>query len=377
MKWGGRKPSSPSPSSKPSFMSSFSWLFKFKQMRLISSEPKPVKPKKLNSSPSHGRFYGENDENFWRLSFTKDKENHHEEHNKTEDEEGILKPTSVLHGFEDELKLERLNAKKNGTRKQGKDKDKVKERKVPNETKVSMEMMEECNNDNIREKELGFLRRRYDRKVQSVLQEQLSKLEKASEETTEKDVMQFESSPRTICTPRTHFRRSDREAFEKKLSEELKANINKQKLSSVNVSREIHRRKPKHGSKVKVHSPRLASKVEICKIKAIEDMKKARMMKMKNEEEIVVEEKTSLDHSFAVVKCSMDPQRDFRDSMIEMIMEKKINKAEEMEELLACYLTLNSSEYHDLIIKVFKQVWLYMSQASMYAKSNKQCCCYD
>ncbi|KAJ0082898.1 hypothetical protein Patl1_10432 [Pistacia atlantica] len=60
--------------------------------------------------------------------------------------------------------------------------------------------------------------------------------------------------------------------------------------------------------------------------------------------------------SFAVVKTSFDPQKDFRDSMNEMIMEKKISQPEELEELLACYLTLNSDEYHDLIIKVFRQV---------------------
>ncbi|KAJ3680939.1 hypothetical protein LUZ60_015428 [Juncus effusus] len=60
---------------------------------------------------------------------------------------------------------------------------------------------------------------------------------------------------------------------------------------------------------------------------------------------------------FAVVKSSSDPQKDFKDSMVEMIMENKICKSKDLEELLACYLSLNSAEYHDVIVKVFEQIW--------------------
>lgn len=65
---------------------------------------------------------------------------------------------------------------------------------------------------------------------------------------------------------------------------------------------------------------------------------------------------------FAVIKCSFNPQQDFRDSMIEMILERGIRKPEELEELLACYLTLNSDEYHDIIIEVFRQLWFEMNR---------------
>ncbi|KAF8007678.1 hypothetical protein BT93_K1620 [Corymbia citriodora subsp. variegata] len=65
----------------------------------------------------------------------------------------------------------------------------------------------------------------------------------------------------------------------------------------------------------------------------------------------------SVSDSFAVMKASVDPQRDFRDSMMEMIAENDIRTSKDLEELLACYLSLNSDEYHDLIIKVFKQIW--------------------
>lgn len=61
--------------------------------------------------------------------------------------------------------------------------------------------------------------------------------------------------------------------------------------------------------------------------------------------------------SFAVVKSSEDPQRDFRESMVEMIVENNICASTELEDLLACYLSLNSDRYHDLIIRVFKQIW--------------------
>ncbi|KAI3437478.1 Transcription repressor (Ovate family protein) [Psidium guajava] len=65
----------------------------------------------------------------------------------------------------------------------------------------------------------------------------------------------------------------------------------------------------------------------------------------------------SVSDSFAVMKSSLDPQRDFRDSMVEMIVENDIRASKDLEELLACYLSLNSDEYHDLIVNVFRQIW--------------------
>ncbi|EEF28078.1 transcription repressor OFP2 [Ricinus communis] len=65
----------------------------------------------------------------------------------------------------------------------------------------------------------------------------------------------------------------------------------------------------------------------------------------------------SLSDSLAIVKSSCDPQKDFRESMLEMIVENNIRASKDLEDLLACYLSLNSDEYHDLIIKVFKQIW--------------------
>ncbi|WMV45320.1 hypothetical protein MTR67_038705 [Solanum verrucosum] len=61
--------------------------------------------------------------------------------------------------------------------------------------------------------------------------------------------------------------------------------------------------------------------------------------------------------SYAVVKSSKDPHRDFKESMVEMIVKNNIKTSKDLEELLACYLSLNSDHYHNLIIKVFKQIW--------------------
>ncbi|XAR60810.1 hypothetical protein NMG60_11034329 [Bertholletia excelsa] len=66
--------------------------------------------------------------------------------------------------------------------------------------------------------------------------------------------------------------------------------------------------------------------------------------------------------SFAIVKSSFDPQRDFKDSMVEMIVENNIRASKDLEELLACYLSLNSDEYHSLIVKAFEQIWYDMAQ---------------
>ncbi|VFQ71147.1 unnamed protein product [Cuscuta campestris] len=73
--------------------------------------------------------------------------------------------------------------------------------------------------------------------------------------------------------------------------------------------------------------------------------------------------KSGVPESFAVVKSSKDPKRDFRESMVEMIVENNIKGSKELENLLACYLSMNSNEYHDLIIEVFKQIWFDIGNA--------------
>ncbi|KAM7505857.1 hypothetical protein LguiB_004761 [Lonicera macranthoides] len=107
------------------------------------------------------------------------------------------------------------------------------------------------------------------------------------------------------------------------------------------------------------------------KTNAIEDMKKVKMKKVTKEREVEYERGFN---SFAIVKSSVDPQQDFRDSMVEMITEKGIRGAGELEDLLACYLTLNSDEYHHLIIQVFREVWLELSKFVYQELQFENCC---
>lgn len=66
-----------------------------------------------------------------------------------------------------------------------------------------------------------------------------------------------------------------------------------------------------------------------------------------------------------MVKSSVDPRRDFRESMVEMIVENNIRTSKDLEDLLACYLQLNSDEYHEMIIKVFKQIWFDLANVKL------------
>ncbi|KAG4982304.1 hypothetical protein JHK87_027053 [Glycine soja] len=58
-----------------------------------------------------------------------------------------------------------------------------------------------------------------------------------------------------------------------------------------------------------------------------------------------------------------------------LLNDEKVSK--EMDDLLACYLTLNAYEYHDLIIKVFWQVWSDMRQGGLGNKLNMQWSYYE
>lgn len=85
--------------------------------------------------------------------------------------------------------------------------------------------------------------------------------------------------------------------------------------------------------------------------------------------------KQSFSGSFAVVKASFDPEKDFRESMMEMIVENKIKDSKDLEELLACYLSLNSGEYHGHIIEAFQHIWfnIYSHSSIKHFAKNKTC----
>ncbi|XP_010244298.1 PREDICTED: transcription repressor OFP7-like [Nelumbo nucifera] len=68
--------------------------------------------------------------------------------------------------------------------------------------------------------------------------------------------------------------------------------------------------------------------------------------------------------SFAVVKKSEDPYQDFKNSMLEMIVEKHMFEAKDLEQLLQCFLSLNSRQHHDVIVDAFSEIW-----ESLFCKS--------
>ncbi|CAM8992742.1 unnamed protein product [Rhodiola kirilowii] len=61
--------------------------------------------------------------------------------------------------------------------------------------------------------------------------------------------------------------------------------------------------------------------------------------------------------SLAVVKRSEDPYGDFKKSMMEMILEKEMFDAAELQQLLECFLSLNSKRYYPTIVGAFSEVW--------------------
>ncbi|KAL3326492.1 hypothetical protein AABB24_037251 [Solanum stoloniferum] len=124
-----------------------------------------------------------------------------------------------------------------------------------------------------------------------------------------------------------------------KFDEEEKQRIVKQE-------QRIVRRVSTNGVKLRTNSPRITTNSK----------------KIQGSRKSVSSKRTSVTESFAVMKSSRNPQKDFRESMVEMIVENNIRTSKDLEELLACYLSLNSDEYHDLIIKVFKQIWFDITE---------------
>ncbi|KAL5202411.1 hypothetical protein ABZP36_013363 [Zizania latifolia] len=61
--------------------------------------------------------------------------------------------------------------------------------------------------------------------------------------------------------------------------------------------------------------------------------------------------------SMAVVKRSHNPYADFRSSMVEMVVERRICGADAMSDLLVSYLSLNSRRHHPAILAAFEDVW--------------------
>ncbi|KAL0363500.1 UNVERIFIED_CONTAM: Transcription repressor OFP5 [Sesamum calycinum] len=136
---------------------------------------------------------------------------------------------------------------------------------------------------------------------------------------------------------------------EDKKCKEMKLKTESQRKSAY-VRRELHSRKIKQ-TRGKACLPKTEGRIGV-----LEDLKRARIKVQRKTAKVQVAEGATIFDSFAVVKSSFNPQQDFRDSMVEMIRAKRIRRPEELQELLACYLTLNHDGHHELIIKVFQEL---------------------
>ena len=61
--------------------------------------------------------------------------------------------------------------------------------------------------------------------------------------------------------------------------------------------------------------------------------------------------------SVAVEKDSDDPYLDFRQSMLQMILEKELYSKDDLKELLNCFLQLNAPSHHEIIVRAFTEIW--------------------
>ncbi|KAL8211354.1 hypothetical protein R6Q57_005791 [Mikania cordata] len=66
-------------------------------------------------------------------------------------------------------------------------------------------------------------------------------------------------------------------------------------------------------------------------------------------------------NSLAVEKDSSDPYVDFKESMLQMIMEEEIYEKDDLRELLNCFLQLNLPYYHPIILRAFTEIWNTLS----------------
>nr|APX43961.1 OVATE-like protein [Vaccinium corymbosum] len=72
--------------------------------------------------------------------------------------------------------------------------------------------------------------------------------------------------------------------------------------------------------------------------------------------------------SYAVVKKSEDPKEDFKRSMMEMVVEKQMFEERELEQLLECFLSLNSRQHHGVIVEAFTEIWEALFSTSTVKK---------
>lgn len=111
------------------------------------------------------------------------------------------------------------------------------------------------------------------------------------------------------------------------------------------------------GGKSKARTPRKASPTKKTAANSSDKRRSPRRKSEKRESLMPADIDGKVGESVAVVKSSEDPYNDFRDSMLEMILEKQIFKPIDLEKLLQCFLSLNSRQHHGVIVEAFTEIW--------------------
>ncbi|XP_074583635.1 uncharacterized protein LOC141839718 [Curcuma longa] len=69
------------------------------------------------------------------------------------------------------------------------------------------------------------------------------------------------------------------------------------------------------------------------------------------------EEGRAAQESVAVVKETSEPYLEFKESMVQMIVEKEMYGWDDLNDLLHRFLSLNSPRHHHLILRAFADLW--------------------
>ncbi|XP_042380594.1 transcription repressor OFP8-like [Zingiber officinale] len=69
------------------------------------------------------------------------------------------------------------------------------------------------------------------------------------------------------------------------------------------------------------------------------------------------EEGRAAQESVAVVKETSEPYHEFKESMVQMIVEKEMYGWDDLNDLLHRFLSLNSPRHHHLILRAFADLW--------------------
>ncbi|XP_051135380.1 transcription repressor OFP5-like [Andrographis paniculata] len=346
MKWGRNKASSSSPGSIIARVLPLSWFFKFKKKRGDSGSSKQsgrglYYRTPSNSSPGgwkEGRFYNmSEDDMYWRISFRQERIL-----GRMSTGGMSMNPLWYDPDLELEVPVSGLTATRGG-------------HSNFDDMVSDIKRMKKCDKDKALTNN-GKLPKipSQDREMQKLSSSRVSREKRREQRRDEIDDFSMEPERSAAVSSSRKKQPSlcpnpEREYYtRRKLLKDIKLKADQPQKTTESCSRKS---KQHNINKIKAYSPRTE-----CKIRALEDLKKSRMRWKKKGQGQGIGRETIFD-SFAVMKSSSNPQQDFRDSMLEMIGAKGITRAEDLEELLACYLTLNCDAYHDIIVKVFRQVW--------------------